>query len=144
VGEAEGTAVGAEVGVLGLAEAVGAGAAAVGEAVTHRPAMAVGTGTGVAALVGALTALAVALGTGSGVAQDGVVGTGLALAVGAADGLADALADGAADLLACAASVPAVAADAHPASSATPVTVPSAQVAVTRVLRVVTFICSSS
>jgi hypothetical protein len=115
---------------------------------------ALGTGTGVAVppfrLVGAVVGLALtlatgsgvalAVATGSGVAQDGVVGVAVAVAVGA-DGAADALA-WAGFLLACTAPVPAVAADAHPASSATPATVPSA--AVTRALRVVTFICSSS
>ena len=132
-------------------------------------AVAVGTGTGVAAfpLAGAATALALAVGrgtglalalatgtgfalavaTGTGVAQDGVVGVADALAVAVADGLAvgaAGAAEGLADLLTWAASVPAVAADAHPASSATPVTAPSAQAAVPRFLRVETFICSSS
>jgi hypothetical protein len=113
---------------------------------------ALGTGTGVAVppfpLVGAAVGLALALTTGSGVAQDGALGVAVGLAVEAV-GTADALA-WAGFLLACSAPAPApaptpaVAADAQPANSATPATVPTAQAAVTRVLRVVTFICSSS
>jgi hypothetical protein len=162
VGEAEGTgAAGAEdavgvaigaVGPVGLADADGTGVAEPGAhplalAGAGAAAVALGIGTGVAAavflLVGTATglalALAVALAIGTGVAQGGVVGAADALAVGATGA-----AEGLADLPAWAASVPAVAADVQPASSATPVTVPSAQAAVTRFLRVVTFICSSS
>jgi hypothetical protein len=157
VGAEDGTAVGvgAALGAAGLAE-VGVGEA---EAAAH-PLSPLGTGTGVAGpaadAVGIAVGLAVA--TGSGVAQDGLVGlaeaTGSGVPAGAvgravgvpagAEGAADAEAWWAAFLLAWTAPVPAVAADAQPASSATPATVPSAQAAVPRVLGVVTFICSSS
>jgi hypothetical protein len=87
------------------------------------------------------------VGTGSGVAGIPLgLGEG-ALTVGEALGVADALM-GAFLLawlawLAWLASVAAEAAP-QPASSATPATVPKVQVAVTRVRRVVKFICSSS
>jgi hypothetical protein len=153
VGATEGT--GDATGWVAVAEGSVWGAVGVGvaEAVAH-PLSLVGVATGVPVppfpLVGAADGLAVATGsdvalavaTGSGVAQDGEVGLAVAVAVGA-DGTADALA-WAGFLLACTAPVPAVAADAQPASSATPATVPTAQAAVTCVLRVVTFICSSS
>ena len=59
--------------------------------------------------LGTGTALALAVAIGTGVAQDGVVGVADGLAVGATGA-----AEGLADVLACAASVPAVAADAQP------------------------------
>jgi hypothetical protein len=163
VGAEDGTAVtvGAAPGAVGLAEGARSAEVGVGVAVAApQPLSLVGTGTGVAGpaadAVGIAVGLAVA--TGSGVAQDGLVGlaeatgsgvptgaVGLAVGVPAgAEGAADAVAWWAAFLLAWTAPVPAVAADAQPASSATPATVPSAQAAVPRVLGVVTFICSSS
>ena len=130
--------------LMGTATAL---ALAVGRATGLALALATGTGVALAGATGAGVALALAtgtgaalaVGTGTGVTQDGVVGIADALAVGATGA-----AEGLADVAACTAPVPAVAADAHPASSATPATLPSAQPAVTRVLRVVTCICSSS